>query len=115
MLLTDMEVQSGSSQEYGSNNTLSLHMDESLEERTVNMAMSNPMASISGDIDYNFVTIDLDNYGEVSTDCSVIQACGGLSVCEEELVRPRQRQQRWMTRLGQGLKNSLTDSKLFFW
>ena len=117
MLLPDMEEQSGSSQEYGSNNTLSLHNDESLEEeRTANMAMSNPMASISGDIDLNFVTIDLDTYGEDSSDdSSVIEACGGLSVCEEELVTLRQRQQRWMTRLGQGLKNALTDLKLFFW
>ena len=116
MLLPDMEEQSGSSQEYGSNKTLSLHMDESLEEEgTANTAMSNPFTNISGDIDYNFITIDLDNYREVSTDCSEIEACGGLSVCEEEIVRPRQRQQRWMTRLGQGLKNALTDLKLFFW
>ena len=81
MLLPDMEEQSGSSQVYGSNKTLLLHNDESLEEEgTANMAMSYPLANISGDTDYNFVTIDLDNYGEVSTDSSVIEACGGLSV-----------------------------------
>ena len=78
------------------------------------MAMSYPLANTSGDINLNFVTIDLDTYGEDSADSSEIEACGGLSVCEEEQVRPRQRQHRWMSRLGQGLKRALLDLKLFF-
>ena len=124
VLLQDTEEQVGksgsSSQGYGNKTETSLVMDESWKEGAINQAMLNPLASISGDADLGFVTIDLDRYGEgslCSAHSSEMEACGGWSVeLEEELGRPGQGQRRrWMTRVGQGLKSALMDLKLFFW
>ena len=122
VLLPDTVGKSGSSsQSYGSNDTVSLQMDTRWEEEgdTLNKAVANPLASISGDTELAFVTIDLETYGAGSlcADNSDIEACGGLSVeLEEELGRPRQGQRRrWLTRVGQGFKSAFMDLKLFFW
>lgn len=116
-LLSDGEGRSGDDGSgHGSNEEttllMELHDTSEVEGRTLHVVISNPMASMSGDLSNSFVSVDLETCGEQS-----LSVEGASEECEGGVATNKgpSLSQRCLSCFKQGLKNLLLDLKLFFW
>lgn len=89
---------------------IEVHDTSEVKGRTLNIVVSNPMASISGDISCSFVTVDLDAYGSLTEESVECEGDEEVSTSLRPIMR-----KRCLTRFGQAVKNLCLDLKLFFW